>query len=443
MTASAPGEAYHAVGELSHPELQPDMLETFEQLMNNVSGVQRAKGKAKAKRQQDRLNKHKSMVHQFKRAQRHLGLRETVQGHQAAQSRPAPAIDPSKPVPFAFDQSVVFVCVDVESYEGDHHKITEVGIATLDTRDLQGIAPGDNGKAWRELIQARHFRIKEYKHLVNSRYVAGNPDGFMFGESTFVPLNEAAQHVASCFRAPFGAQGFSNSQIQEQRNIILLGHNTLSDVRYLQQLGYDPIKEGIILEIMDTAVMYQVWHRDQQPTKLGNILADFDIIGWRLHNAGNDAVYTLQAMLGICVREATIRGSREADELSDGEEMIQLPGAQEKAIPQYDGPPDIGVYIGQELCHSGADPEVSQRGPELCAMSENYGSSKQGNCDDLWFDQMEGRGQSLMETHARKQGHDHDVPTLSMDAATSEGFPNVRPQLPHGSRDPLFYSDNY
>ncbi|USP80751.1 hypothetical protein yc1106_08025 [Curvularia clavata] len=426
MTASAPGEAFRTVGEPSHPDIEPDMLETFEQLMSTIAETQRGKGKAKAKRQQERLEKNKAMADQFKRAQRHLGLRETVPGHLPAQSRPSPAIDTSVPVPFAFDQDVVFVCVDVESYEGDHHKITEVGIATLDTRDLQGIAPGNNGEAWRNMIQARHFRIKEYKHLVNSRYVVGHPDGFMFGKSTFVSLKEAVQYVAACFRTPFGAQGIPTGQIEEQRNIILLGHDTLSDVRYLQQLGYDPIKAENIIAIMDTATLYRVWHRDQQPTKLGNILCEFGITGWKLHNAGNDAVYTLQAMLGICVREATIRGTQGPDELSDGREVEKFPIAQEKAVPQYDGSCDNEVYIGQELCHDQAGPAVSTGGQILSAASENH---EQQDCDDLWYKEMEEK-KPIKETHTPKQGQTKDFPTLLADALSSANTPNSPPENP-------------
>jgi hypothetical protein len=39
--------------------------------------------------------------------------------------------------------------------------------------------------------------------------------------------------------------------------------------------------------------MYQAWRRDQQPSSLGRIMNDFDVAAWKLHNAGNDAVYTV------------------------------------------------------------------------------------------------------------------------------------------------------
>lgn len=243
------------------------------------------------------------------------------------------------------------MCVDVESYERAHHKITEVGVATLDTRELARVPPGQDGENWRDLIRARHFRIKENAHLVNSQFVQGCPDKFDFGESTFVPLSEAPAHVAACFSPPFGARhcndvegGFGltkSERIDEKRNIIFLGHDTLGDVRYLQDLGFDPLKVDNLLEALDTAVMYRVWRREQNPTALGRILHGFDIAGYNLHNAGNDAVFTVQAMLGICVRDATIRGSPELDIMRESEKSARLAAAleeaQQKARDEADG----------------------------------------------------------------------------------------------------------
>ncbi|CAN9225007.1 unnamed protein product [Alternaria alternata] len=318
MAKNAPNTTFRAAGEASHPPLESHTLERFRQLMANLAEAQKAKSKAnKQKKQEDRMARNKTMQDQFKRAGRYLGVRGSIQASSSSSSYPA--IDPSMPVPFPFDHDVVFVCVDVESYERAHHKITEVGVATLDTRELVGVPPGENGAAWRNKIRARHFRINEYKHLRNTEFVIGYPDGFDFGKSTFIPLKEAVDHVAACFHAPFGAQdgdGFpSHHNPTEKRNIIFLGHDTLGDVRYLQQLGYDPMKA-------ESSVA-------------------FDIPGWKLHNAGNDAVYTVQAMLGICVKEATLRGSPELDDMRKQERENRLRArieeAEQKAKDEAEG----------------------------------------------------------------------------------------------------------
>jgi hypothetical protein len=304
MVQKTPDSSFRAPGESSQDKPDSGSLEHFKQMMEELWDAQKNKNKAKkAKQQQERMGRQVAMVDQLKRAQRYLGLRATV-GHMTSPTAPQ-AIDPMRATPFAFDQSVVFICVDVESHERAHHKITEVGIATLDTRDLIDVAPGQDGEEWRKKIKARHFRINEHRHLVNHEFVQGHPDGFDFGESTFVALEEAPTHVAACFHAPFGVHTSNTPEdevgsialreldLNEKRNLVFLGHDTLGDVRYLQQLGYDPMKMKNIIEAMDTAKMYQAWRRDQQPSSLGRIMNDFDVAAWKLHNAGNDAVYTV------------------------------------------------------------------------------------------------------------------------------------------------------
>jgi hypothetical protein len=308
MTSNVPDRSFRAAGECVHGPPDSGTIDQFEQMMEDMWDVQQKKNKAKkAEKQLEWLGRQISMVDQLKRAQRYLGLRAAQSNGQSRPSGPPRAVDPFSPAPFDFEQSVVFICVDVESYERAHHKITEIGVATLDTRDLVGVAPGQDGEEWRKIIKARHFRINEHRHLVNYEFVHGHPDGFEFGVSTFVDLKDASTHVAACFNHPFGAHPSNTPEkemvnialrgldLDEKRNLVFLGHDTLSDVRYLQQLGYEPMKVESIIEAMDTAKIYQAWRRDPQPTSLGRIMNDFDVAAWKLHNAGNDAVYTVSA----------------------------------------------------------------------------------------------------------------------------------------------------
>ncbi|KAF2826313.1 hypothetical protein CC86DRAFT_27947 [Ophiobolus disseminans] len=341
MVNNAPDSQFIALGERRFGPPDSVTLEDFRQIMADISELQKNKNKAKRETKHvDRMGRQLSMINQFKRAERCLGFHP---GEGTASSVNPKAIDPSCPAPFAFDQDVVFVAVDLEAYERDHNRITEVGIATLDTRDLIGVAPGPDGECWRGKIKARHFRINENKHLVNRDFCAGHPDGFEFGESTFVGLKEAPQHVAAVFNPPFGVHAtntpvelihdmLNRIDLTEKRNIIFLGHDTLTDVKYLQQLGYDPLKNNNIIEAMDTAKIYQAWRRELQPTSLGRILLYFDIIGWKLHNAGNDAVYTVQVMLATCVREATIRGSPELNDMRAKDKATREAAARENAV---------------------------------------------------------------------------------------------------------------
>jgi hypothetical protein len=170
--------------------------------------LQTQKGKKvanKEKQKKERIEKQHSWSHGIKRVQRYLGLREIRQGRleairagleysglqwsdydaavkaAAAKLPPTTSFHPGQLAQFEQEASVVFVCVDVEAYERNTKLITEIGIATLDTEDIASIVPGEGGTNWMRCIRARHFRIKEYKHLNNVEFVAGCPDKFEFG----------------------------------------------------------------------------------------------------------------------------------------------------------------------------------------------------------------------------------------------------------------------
>lgn len=205
-----------------------------------------------------------------------------------------PKLDVEKLVPYPFDSEAVFVSVDVESYERNHNFITEIGISTLDTHDLAAIPPGEGGINWMRKIRARHFRISEFTHLVNKDFIVGCADRFEkdFGDSEFISIKDAPHTVASCFRPPFSASSDSadwnaseHLESDPKRNIILVGHDTRTDIAYLRSLGYDPGNLSNLLEVLDTAELFRALVYDYQPKALGGLLLDLGMTGWNLHNA--------------------------------------------------------------------------------------------------------------------------------------------------------------
>ncbi len=82
----------------------------------------------------------------------------------------------------------------------------------------------------------------------------------------------------------------------------MVGHDVVADINYLRTLGYDVTNLSTLQETADTAVMWRYLKREINPRNLGAILAELGIVGWNLHNAGNDAVYTLQAMIAIAFK---------------------------------------------------------------------------------------------------------------------------------------------
>ncbi|KAL8722581.1 MAG: hypothetical protein Q9225_000977, partial [Loekoesia sp. 1 TL-2023] len=367
--------------------------------------------KHKSKAQKDRKKKERIVLkhnwcEQLKRAQCYLGIRprmepgmkdpasdpsippreleQAVQRYNLSQCIELPDVNTSEHAPFPFDKNVVLICIDVEAYEKNERPITEIGVSTLDTNDLVDLPPGEVGKAWMKKIRSRHFRIKETAHLNNFEFVAGCADRFEpeFGESEWVSFKEAPQVIASCFRPPYSRRlQLTNGELSNnsepavngeenpkpKRQLILVGHDINNDIHYLRKLGYDVSNLFNLIEALDTMDLHRAWKHQQNPSKLGSILVDLELTGWNLHNAGNDAAYTLQALIGIAIsarckseptrhasltsrtqtleREARDRAKEEADEWAAADqeggdggapkplERFGWPSSENRAVP--------------------------------------------------------------------------------------------------------------
>lgn len=69
--------------------------------------------------------------------------------------------------------------------------------------------------------------------------------------------------------------------------------------------------------------MYRSLRRDINATSLGRCLADLGIAGWDLHNAANDAVYTLQIMVIIAVKALADKQETREKEKESTKKKIQ------------------------------------------------------------------------------------------------------------------------
>jgi hypothetical protein len=274
------------------------------------AGVDATKNKrktSKTERQQERRHAEVESERSVTRIQCYFGLQdaetaidesfESFGQEKAAAS--LPPLDLTQAAPFAAWKEPVFISIDVESNEYSHSQVTEVGISVLDTLDLAGVAPGEKGTEWAPRIRSRHFRVSEYSDVVNNNFVPGCPDKFEFGRSEWVALADLVRAIEDCFRA------------QGSRNIIVVGHSIACDVKYLRDLGaglFDKTASAPqIVQLIDTAALFRAWKKELQQRALGKILAELDIVAWNLHNAGNDARYTLEAAVRIAL------GAREGE----------------------------------------------------------------------------------------------------------------------------------
>ncbi|KAH8673630.1 hypothetical protein BX600DRAFT_210920 [Xylariales sp. PMI_506] len=200
------------------------------------------------------------------------------------------------PAPFNTESSVNFISIDVEADERNKNTITEIGIAILDASRVDGIPPGHNGVNWFSMIEAHHLRISEHRYVVNHEFVQGCPDSFKFGVSEFTGLNDAARRIGSIIQGTDSAN---------KRPIVLVGHDTLVDLRFLQRVGYDFEALEQFMDEIDTKAMFQGVQFAADGRSLQHMCAELGIPGSDFHNAGNDAVFTMRAMLAMAIKQRT------------------------------------------------------------------------------------------------------------------------------------------
>ncbi|KAK1781706.1 hypothetical protein QBC45DRAFT_38118 [Copromyces sp. CBS 386.78] len=251
------------------------------------------KGKKNKNNQYKRSNLHRTWGKNVKRVQRYLGLRRKV---QSIPEGPFTPLDLTQPTGIEPEKSVVFVAIDLEAYELDQSMITEVGLAILDTAEIANVAPGEGRKNWFDLIKARHIRAKEFSWAQNHRHVQGRAEYFDFGESEFIEVAKIASVLKETIEVKSSAGGDG-----AKRPVVLVFHDQSADLKYIRMLGYDVASADNILEVVDTREMYQYLSRSNNATKLSNVCGYLDIPWKNMHNAGNDAVYTLQAMIGLAI----------------------------------------------------------------------------------------------------------------------------------------------
>lgn len=91
---------------------------------------------------------------------------------------------------------------------------------------------------------------------------------------------------------------------KQYRDIIIVGHGVSSDINYLQEMGVELMAAFNFFRSIDTKDLHQAWRHLHDGRSLAYLLSDLNISFKDLHNAGNDAAYTLQAMIALAVRAA-------------------------------------------------------------------------------------------------------------------------------------------
>ncbi|KAK9380738.1 ribonuclease H-like domain-containing protein [Kockiozyma suomiensis] len=178
---------------------------------------------------------------------------------------------------FIKEQSKVFVAIDIEAYERNQGKITEIGIAIWDSSLPSTTAP-----------DVRHFRVQESLHLRNGKYVPDASEKFDFGKSEILTLAACTAIVQQLF------DGLHDKSV-------FVGHDAKQDINFLKSIGvYLPN----YIPVADTLELWRMRFGNQAPARMRVVLNGLGISSQNLHNAGNDAYYTIQALKKMFIGNA-------------------------------------------------------------------------------------------------------------------------------------------
>lgn len=162
--------------------------------------------------------------------------------------------------------------IDIETYENDHSKILEIGFVITSLASPEGNE------------QAHHFIIKENLHMVNRDYVSDNRDNFRFGTSQRMSLADAA--------------GKFSQYIGDVD--VLVTHSGGHDEDYLARNGMSLKGKPMF----DTQLLGLALLTDEKTLNVFGLKRLMDDLGISydediLHNAGNDAYYTMKLFLAL------------------------------------------------------------------------------------------------------------------------------------------------
>lgn len=292
--------------------VEPHVFEDFEKKIKQ--SLTTIKTKKSIQKQAARDAQTKKWQECLGRAQAYFGLRPALKPNGTQPSfanGQIEAIDILKPVKWAFQDAPIFISVDLE-WMDCYGSLTEVGISTLDMLDLEGVVPGDYGEMWLKRIRSRHLRVKEYRNWVNNTYISGCPGSFRFGESEIIPSAEIPDVVDAAFHPPYMVPPKEEKIApykNQKRTVILVGLDLNGDIKHLQGAGsrvFINLNEtsSVIRETIDVAELYRVAAGENQKRGLRALLGLLNILSPDLHNAGNDAYYTLHALVRLMLRVA-------------------------------------------------------------------------------------------------------------------------------------------
>lgn len=222
---------------------------------------------------------------------------------------------------------VIFISIDLEVSRQERRKtgipsVKQFGIATLDTRHLKSQT---SLSAPSKIISTLQFSTSHAsKDFVDC-------DVTDFKECVFVETFLVSQlDLAATVTKYLCIKDTKSPDSHSLRNIVIVGHSPQSDLKVLQRLGVDVCKILPLRAVIDTYSIAQNFMgansdllKESAPMTrftLGDLLEALKCPFGRydLHNAGNDATFTLHALLLLAIK------SSESRDMISSEERVSL-----------------------------------------------------------------------------------------------------------------------
>ncbi|SCU95576.1 LAFA_0G01068g1_1 [Lachancea sp. 'fantastica'] len=203
----------------------------------------------------------------------------------------------SNAIEYLSSQKTICFCVDVEAFERNTNVVTEIGISIYDPRESQfSTVP---------ILRTYHLIVAESLKLRNGRFVCDLKDCFLKGESYVMSLSNCVKFIQTLinyYMVPATAAEHTWKRA-------FVGHNVKGDLKWLCSIGvqlpntidynFSQSKSPLTVNVIDTERLFRSSY-GSKGSSLGKILRLFEVPHAFLHNAGNDAYYTLKLALHMC-----------------------------------------------------------------------------------------------------------------------------------------------
>ncbi|GAA5985151.1 hypothetical protein JCM10908_002545 [Rhodotorula pacifica] len=186
-----------------------------------------------------------------------------------------------------------FLALDVEAWEFDHDLLLEFGWSIVEY-----VKDEKTGRV-SERRETQHVVVKENARRRNRKFAPDARDHFDFGRTITLPQQTIFHLLSGLFSA-----------LSANQPLFLVFHDPRMDLSALRRLGFDTTRDfqhdlrklGSFHEtsggehgvwIVDTQALFSGWLKRKSQIGLERACKEIDLPTKRLHNAGNDARYTL------------------------------------------------------------------------------------------------------------------------------------------------------